>query len=163
MFEINEIKELIRAVDESSVGELEIRGETKEKLTIKKEGAGAVVSPVSEVTQVPQQAVAPAPPTPPAPSNEPAAEKQEDDKKDDSLEKIVSPMVGTFYRSPSPEAEVYVNEGDKVKEDTVVCIIEAMKLMNELEAEVSGEIVETLVDNGELVEYGQPLFLVKHT
>ncbi|MDQ0298764.1 acetyl-CoA carboxylase biotin carboxyl carrier protein [Salibacterium salarium] len=161
MFEINEIKELIRAVDESSVGELEIRGETKEKLTIKKEGTGAAaIAP--EVVQAPQQAYAPAPPSAPAPSSEPA-EQETQTKKDDSLEKIVSPMVGTFYRSPSPEADVYVKEGDKVNEDTVVCIIEAMKLMNELEAEVSGEIVEILVDNGELVEYGQPLFLVKHT
>ncbi len=70
-------------------------------------------------------------------------------------------MVGTFYRSPSPEAGPFVNVGDKVNEKTTVCILEAMKLMNELEAEVKGEIVEILVENGQLVEYGQPLFLVK--
>lgn len=70
-------------------------------------------------------------------------------------------MVGTFYEAPNPESDPYVKEGDKVSPDTVVCIVEAMKLMNELEAEVSGEIVEVLVENGELVEYGQPLFLVK--
>lgn len=70
-------------------------------------------------------------------------------------------MVGTFYASPSPDAEAYVKKGDKVKEDSVVCIVEAMKLFNEIEAEVNGEIVEILVENGQLVEYGQPLFLVK--
>ena len=70
-------------------------------------------------------------------------------------------MVGTFYASPSPDQAAYVQEGDKVGENSVVCIVEAMKLFNEIEAEVKGEIVEVLVDNGQLVEYGQPLFLVK--
>jgi acetyl-CoA carboxylase biotin carboxyl carrier protein len=74
---------------------------------------------------------------------------------------IESPMVGTFYRAPSPEADPYVQTGDKLTESTVVCIVEAMKLMNEIEAEVRGEVVEILVENGELVEYGQPLFLIK--
>lgn len=70
-------------------------------------------------------------------------------------------MVGTFYRAPAPDADPYVQVGDRVDEKTVVCIIEAMKLMNEIEAEVRGEIVDILVENGQLVEYGQPLFLVK--
>lgn len=70
-------------------------------------------------------------------------------------------MVGTFYGAPSPDSDAYVKVGDQIKEDTVLCIVEAMKLMNELEAEVSGEIVEIFVKNGQLVEYGQPLFLVK--
>jgi acetyl-CoA carboxylase biotin carboxyl carrier protein len=70
-------------------------------------------------------------------------------------------MVGTFYRSPSPDASSFVNIGDKVSDKTVVCILEAMKLMNPLEAEVKGEIVDILVENGQLVEFGQPLFLVK--
>ncbi|MFZ4450491.1 acetyl-CoA carboxylase biotin carboxyl carrier protein [Salibacterium aidingense] len=155
MFTMDEIKELIRAVDESTVGELEIRGETKEKLTIRKEGNGDAVP----VQPQPVQQAAPAPAAEPAKGTETV---QSEEKKDDNLQEIVSPMVGTFYRSPSPEADMYVKEGDQVKEDSVVCIIEAMKLMNELEAEVSGELVEVLVDNGELVEYGQPLFLVKH-
>jgi acetyl-CoA carboxylase biotin carboxyl carrier protein len=72
-----------------------------------------------------------------------------------------SPMVGTFYRSPGPEAEAFVKKGDKVGAETTVCIIEAMKVMNEIKAECIGEIVEVLVENGEPVEYGQPLFLVK--
>ncbi len=70
-------------------------------------------------------------------------------------------MVGTFYESPSPDDDPYVKEGDIVESNSVVCIVEAMKLFNEIEAEVKGEIVERLVDNGELVEYGQPLFRVK--
>ncbi len=77
--------------------------------------------------------------------------------------KIVSPMVGTFYQAPSPEADPYVEVGDAVEEDTVVCIIEAMKVMNEIKAEMTGKIVEILVNNGEAVEYGQPLFLVEPT
>ena len=70
-------------------------------------------------------------------------------------------MVGTFYKSSSPDADPYVSKGDSVKSDSIVCIVEAMKLFNEIEAEVSGEIVEILVEDGQLVEYGQPLFLVK--
>ncbi|PWG67687.1 acetyl-CoA carboxylase biotin carboxyl carrier protein, partial [Enterobacter mori] len=82
-------------------------------------------------------------------------------KQDENLHKITSPMVGTFYASSSPEAGPYVTAGSKVNENTVVCIVEAMKLFNEIEAEVKGEIDEVLVENGQLVEYGQPLFLVK--
>jgi acetyl-CoA carboxylase biotin carboxyl carrier protein len=77
------------------------------------------------------------------------------------LHKITSPMVGTFYSAPSPDADVYVTPGSKVSKDSIVCIVEAMKLFNEIEAEINGEIVEVLVSNGQLVEYGQPLFLVK--
>lgn len=74
---------------------------------------------------------------------------------------IKAPMVGTFYQSPSPEADPYIQIGDKIENDTIVCILEAMKLFNEIEAEVSGEIVEILVEDGEMVEYNQPLFRVK--
>lgn len=82
-------------------------------------------------------------------------------KDNGNLHQITSPMVGTFYASSSPDADPYVTEGSKVTESSVVCIVEAMKLFNEIEAEVKGEIVEVLVENGQLVEYGQPLFLVK--
>ncbi|MEC8992888.1 MAG: acetyl-CoA carboxylase biotin carboxyl carrier protein, partial [Candidatus Latescibacterota bacterium] len=74
---------------------------------------------------------------------------------------VTSPMVGTFYRSPSPEAESFVNVGDMVKSDQTICIIEAMKIMNEIEADVDGEIVEADVENGSPVEYGQPLFRIR--
>lgn len=79
----------------------------------------------------------------------------------EELHTITSPMVGTFYQAPSPDSPPYVKTGDKVNEESVVCIVEAMKLMNEIEAEVKGEIVEVLAENGQLVEYGQELFLVK--
>ena len=74
---------------------------------------------------------------------------------------VKAPMVGTFYKAPSPEADAYVKVGDKVTNDSIVCILEAMKLFNEIEAEVAGEIVEILVEDGEMVEYDQPLFRVK--
>ncbi|SFP78151.1 acetyl-CoA carboxylase biotin carboxyl carrier protein [Salibacterium halotolerans] len=154
MFTMDEIKELIRAVDESSVGELKIQGETEEKITIKKEGTAA--APAVQPAPAVQSGQQPAP----APAVESGSKENEAPHKNENLKEIVSPMVGTFYRAPSPEASMYVKEGDRVKEDSVVCIVEAMKLMNELEAETSGEIVDILVDDGELVEYGQPLFLV---
>jgi acetyl-CoA carboxylase biotin carboxyl carrier protein len=78
-----------------------------------------------------------------------------------NYKKIVSPMVGTYYASPSPDKPVFIKVGDKVKKGQTVCIIEAMKLMNEIESEVDGEIVKILVNNEEMVEFGQPLFLVK--
>ncbi|HEY9155955.1 MAG TPA: acetyl-CoA carboxylase biotin carboxyl carrier protein, partial [Opitutaceae bacterium] len=74
---------------------------------------------------------------------------------------IKSPMVGTFYRSPSPESKSFVENGSKVSENTVVCIIEAMKIMNEIQAEVKGTVIETLVENGQPVEYGQRLYKLK--
>lgn len=77
------------------------------------------------------------------------------------VEEITSPMIGTFYASPSPDSDPFTAVGDRVGDESVVCIIEAMKVMNEIKAECSGEIVEILVENGEPVEYGQPLFLVK--
>jgi acetyl-CoA carboxylase biotin carboxyl carrier protein len=81
--------------------------------------------------------------------------------KDANIHEFKSPMVGTFYRAPSPESPPYVTEGDRVSKEAVLCIIEAMKVMNEIKAEISGEIVEILVENGEAVEFGQPLFLIR--
>ncbi len=80
---------------------------------------------------------------------------------DGDLHKITSPIVGTFYRSPGPDKDSYVSEGDNVSAKTIVCIVEAMKLMNEIEAEVSGEVVKIYVENGQPVEYGQPLFGIR--
>ncbi|WP_022793214.1 acetyl-CoA carboxylase biotin carboxyl carrier protein [Marinococcus halotolerans] len=158
MYSIEEIKELIQAVDESSVGELEIRNDMKEKVTIRKEAA---MRPVAQQTAAPS----PQPAAQPAPQQ---SETKKEETPEDSGQKetdsnyyeITSPMVGTFYRSPSPEAGAYVEKGAAIKPNTIVCIVEAMKLMNELEAEVTGEIAEILVEDGELVEYGQPLFRV---
>jgi acetyl-CoA carboxylase biotin carboxyl carrier protein len=94
-----------------------------------------------------------------APKKEEAKAKHEE--KDDGLIAITSPMVGTFYRTPSPDSPPFVQEGDTVAAGKVVCIIEAMKLFNEIESEVSGKIVKILVENGKPVEYGQKLMLVK--
>ncbi|MFB5268371.1 acetyl-CoA carboxylase biotin carboxyl carrier protein [Paenibacillus enshidis] len=157
MFKLSEIKELIKLVDETSVQELEIENEGA-RLMIRKPGKSEIVT-VQAPAAAPVYAAAPqaivsssaVQPQAETAAAEPAS----------NLHKIVSPMVGTFYRSSSPDAAPYVSAGDKVGEKTTVCIIEAMKLMNELEAEVKGEIVAVLAENGQLVEYGQPLFLVK--
>jgi acetyl-CoA carboxylase biotin carboxyl carrier protein len=172
MFKLNEIRELIRLLDETSIKEFhyEVDGN---KLHIAKEDQAApapvVHAPVAApVVQAPQ-APAPAPvvtsvpvaaPAPVAPAAAPAPSAPAKTI-DESLHKIVSPMVGTFYKAPAPDAAPYVTVGSRVEEKTIVCIVEAMKLMNEIEADVKGEIVEVLVENGQLVEYGQPLFLVR--
>ncbi|KOY12919.1 acetyl-CoA carboxylase biotin carboxyl carrier protein [Paenibacillus xylanivorans] len=152
MFKLSEIKELIKLVDESSVQELEIENEGS-RLSIRKPGKTEYV----QAAAIQPQMIA-------APQVQPAAVVAEAAPQVDTtshLHKIVSPMVGTFYRASSPEMGPFVSAGDKVVEKTTVCIIEAMKLMNELDADIKGEIVEVLVENGQLVEYGQPLFLVK--
>jgi acetyl-CoA carboxylase biotin carboxyl carrier protein len=108
--------------------------------------------------------VAPAPmiaPAPAAPAAAAAAERPlVADVVSPTLVTLEAPMVGTFYRAPSPTADPFVNEGDVVKDSQVLCIIEAMKLMNEIEAKVGGRIAKILVENGQAVEYGQPLFLI---
>ncbi|HHY73090.1 MAG TPA: acetyl-CoA carboxylase biotin carboxyl carrier protein [Bacillus bacterium] len=163
MLKIQEIRELIKLIDGSSIGELTYE-EKDCKIKLRK-NSGVTYAVAPEVVQAPQVQVAP-----PAPAA-PAAQKAEAPKAvesqasanidDENLHKIVSPMVGTFYAAPSPDSPAYVKVGDKVNPETIVCIVEAMKLFNEIEAEVKGEIVEVLVNNGQLVEYGQPLFLVK--
>ncbi|MGE7114490.1 acetyl-CoA carboxylase biotin carboxyl carrier protein [Lysinibacillus sp. NPDC047702] len=161
MFKIQEIREIIKLVDSSSIDEFvyEVDGA---KVKLKKNGVVVTetVAPKKEVVApVVQQSAPAAPAAAPAKAEEaPAAAPAANDP---SLHKVVSPMVGTFYQSPNPESPAYVKVGDKVGNETIVCIVEAMKLFNEIEAEVQGEIVEVLVKDGELVEYGQPLFLVK--
>jgi acetyl-CoA carboxylase biotin carboxyl carrier protein len=168
MLKVQEIRELIKLVDQSSIDEFSYEYEGS-KIKMKKHGA---VKSVVENVQPAASAPAPAPAPQPAPvvqetpSLEPKAAaaqevKQEEVQDTSNLHKIVSPMVGTFYQSSSPEADAYVKTGTKVSKDSIVCIVEAMKLFNEIEAEVNGEIVEVLVKDGQLVEYGQPLFLVK--
>ncbi|WP_018132460.1 acetyl-CoA carboxylase biotin carboxyl carrier protein [Effusibacillus pohliae] len=166
MFKMNEIRELVRLIDETSVTELNVEA-AGTKLVIKKElGVAAPVAVQSAAVQAPavvQAAPAPAAPAAAAPAEPAKAEEKGKvaPEEDPTLHKIVSPMVGTFYAAPAPGAEPYVRVGSKVNEKTVVCIVEAMKLMNEIEADVRGEIAAVLVENGQLVEYGQPLFLVK--
>ncbi|MBD2869555.1 acetyl-CoA carboxylase biotin carboxyl carrier protein [Paenibacillus arenilitoris] len=164
MFKLSEIKELIKLVDQTSVHELEIENEGT-RLLIRKPGKTEVVNvqaaPVTHTYSPAPLAAPAAQPAAGAVTQAPAADAAPPSPAADNLHQIVSPMVGTFYSAPSPDAPSFVKVGDRVNEKSVVCILEAMKLMNELEAEVRGEIVEILVSNGQLVEYGQPLFLVK--
>ncbi|WP_307891978.1 acetyl-CoA carboxylase biotin carboxyl carrier protein [Bacillus swezeyi] len=159
MLKIDEIRELIKLIDESSINEftyesegskVELKKQSNAVQTIQQAPAVPVQAPVAEAAVQAKQA-----PVQEAPVKEEAAQNN------GNLHKITSPMVGTFYASSTPEADPYVTVGSKVAESSVVCIVEAMKLFNEIEAEVKGEIVEVLAENGQLVEYGQPLFLVK--
>ncbi|MGM0751415.1 MAG: acetyl-CoA carboxylase biotin carboxyl carrier protein [Bacillota bacterium] len=167
MLKIQEIREIIKLVSHSSVDEFTYEHEGS-KIKLKKSN-GVTVAAQPQVTQAAEEArpaaqavqQAPAPAQEAAPSVNTEAKEAPQAKEDANLHKITSPMVGTFYQSSSPEAGPYVKVGDKVDESSVVCIVEAMKLFNEIEAEVKGEITEILVKDGQLVEYGQPLFLVK--
>ncbi|MGG2055476.1 acetyl-CoA carboxylase biotin carboxyl carrier protein [Lysinibacillus pakistanensis] len=162
MFKIQEIREIIKLVDSSSIDEFvyEVDGA---KVKLKKNGVVVTetVAPKKEVVAPVIQQSAPAAPVAPAAPAKAEEAPAAPTANDPSLHKVVSPMVGTFYQAPNPDSPAYVKVGDKVGNETIVCIVEAMKLFNEIEAEVQGEIVEVLVKDGELVEYGQPLFLVK--
>ena len=161
-FNKEEIAELLQMLNANDVTEFELqRG--SEKLWLKRKAASASVaygiSNVAPQQVVQNVAVAPAqevingntlpPPAAPAP------------KVEENLHEVCSPMVGTFYRRPAVDAEVYVSVGDKIKKGNVLCIVEAMKLMNEIESDVSGEIVEVCLDDAQTVEYGEVLFKVR--
>jgi acetyl-CoA carboxylase biotin carboxyl carrier protein len=177
--DLHELRELLAAINQTDIAEFTLKSADFE-LTIRRgiraEDSSYVLSSpqpaVSEAASLPlvspSVSVAPAaassleassrstaatPVSPPSPPVPPPTN-------DRRLVDIISPMVGTFYRSPSPDDSPFVEVGDRVRKGQTVCIIEAMKLMNELEAEVGGEIVEILVQNGEPVEYGQPLMRV---
>ena len=154
--DLNLIKRLVKIVDTSGVTDLEIE-ENGLKVKIAKKIRTAQVStqpqiisnsvPVTEVTQETKK--------------ESPAEKSLETESDSSLHVIKSPIVGTFYRAPAPDADAYVQVGDTVSAGSVLCIIEAMKLMNEIESDVEGKIVKILVENGKPVEYNQPLFMIQ--
>lgn len=156
-----EIRELVKILEESNVGELEITYWWGRKIRISKTPAAATLmaSPAPSsgqldiLTQAKPSAVATAPAAAPA-AKAPVAESK-------VYIEIKAPMVGTLYRAPSPDAAPYIREGDTIAPGKVLCIIEAMKLMNEIEAEVSGKIHKILVENGRPVEYNQTLFLVE--
>jgi len=160
--DIKEIQQLIKFVSQNSVDEVEINRKDF-KLLIKKNPAQVTTAQL--VTAAPIAAPAPAAPaTAPVQTQTAADAAAKDsapaDSNSDFIE-IKSPMVGTFYRSSNPESPSFVNVGDEVSPGKVVCIIEAMKLFNEIESEVKGKIVKVLVDNASPVEYDQPLFLVE--
>lgn len=163
MLKVQELREIIRLIDQSSISEFVYENDGS-SITIKKPTEDKQVNVREEVIQTP-----PVVQVPVAQKKEEVVKevpKQQADTEvvttdDENIVEIVSPMVGTFYRKPSPESDPYVKVGDKIDESTIVCIVEAMKLFNEIEAETTGEIVEVLVGDGELVEYGQALFKVK--
>ena len=165
MLKVQEIRELIKLVDGSSIHEF-VYEQDGTKIELKKKEAGLQAVPPVIQTETAAEKPAPAAvtsePAPKSPVDAPAKKAPEAAKAaEETLHSITSPMVGTFYKSPSPDEDAYVKPGSKVGEEDVVCIVEAMKLFNEITAEVKGEIVEVLVEDGQLVEYGQPLFLVK--
>ena len=153
--EYKQIQELIKTINKSNISELSIE-EGEFKIVIKQELAAPaqyvsmpqVAMPMQQ--QAPQQAAA-----------APAPEKPAAQAPASNTVTIKSPMIGTFYRSPSPDKPVFVNVGDEIKAGQVLCIIEAMKLFNEIEAEVSGRLVKVVADDSSPVEYDQPLFIIE--
>ena len=153
--DLRKLKKLIDLVQESGIAEIEIT-EGEEKVKIVKGGGvsiipGPATAPVGGGAAAQEQhTAAPAPAAPPATEPPPG----------EAGHLVKAPMVGTFYRSPSPDAKVFVEVGQSVKEGDTLCIIEAMKLMNEIEADASGVVKAILVESGQPVEYGQPLFIL---
>lgn len=158
---LTEIQDLIDFVSKSGVSEVDIQ-QKDFRIIIKAEDHSASASPMVVQASAPQvQAPAPAAQvTPSAPAPAPAAEEAPAPAEANYIT-VKSPMIGTFYRKPSPDKPTFVEVGDTIKEGDVLCIIEAMKLFNEIESEVSGKIVKVLVDDTSPVEYDQPLFLVE--
>lgn len=154
-----ELHELAHLVDEHGFTDFEFENANIRVRLSKNLVSQQYIQTAQPVTQTP---VSSSTSTAFSPSKESKLEAVDSETKtDEDLHKIPSPIVGTFYRSPAPDKEPYVKEGAVVSPDTIVCIVEAMKLMNEIEAEVSGEVVKIYVENGQPVEYGQPLFGIR--
>jgi acetyl-CoA carboxylase biotin carboxyl carrier protein len=151
-FDLAELRHLIRLVQKTGIGEIELNsGGRSVRISANPAGAGTWVSaPAAGGAAMPRAAAAP-----PAAEAKPAADP------DSHLKAVLSPMVGTFYRSPAPDADPFVELGDVIEVGQTVCIIEAMKLMNEIEAETKGRVVRILIENAQPVEFGQKLFLVE--
>lgn len=164
---LEEIQDLIKFVSKSGVNEVQIEQDNfkiviKTETERKRRAAEMQLMPQQYAVQIPQQqAAAPAPAAPaPAPAAPAAAEPAKPVSDDSKYITIKSPMIGTFYRSSAPDKPPFVNVGDEIKPGKVICIIEAMKLFNEIESEVSGKIVKVLIDDTTPAEYDQPLFLI---
>ena len=159
---MEELRELIGLLRDNGLAELELENEGF-RIRLRREptvGEGTYVAaaqpaPAHAAEKAPAAAAAPSGPT------HPGTHAATEASGDQDLHIISSPIVGTFYRSPSPAADAFVKIGSNVEQDSVVCIIEAMKLMNEIQAETTGEVVKIYVENGQPVEYGQPLFGIK--
>lgn len=153
MLKVQEIREIVEMIENSSIQRFEF-SQADTRLVIVKQGA-------AETTVMPAQMEESLIRALPSAQKEATKAATQSAAPDDELHKIISPMVGTFYAAPDPESPAFVKTGQSITADQVVCIIEVMKLFNEVQAGVNGEIVEVLVKDGEFVEYGQPLFLVK--
>jgi len=154
--ELKDIKKVIQMMKDNDLTEFLLEDED---CTLQLKRGGGEVQQVVTAPAAPQVVAAPAPAVAPAPA--PAAAGGADaPAADDGLVEIISPMVGTFYSSPSPDSDAFVGVGASISEDSVVCIVEAMKVMNEITADVKGTIKKVLVDNATPVQFGQPLFLV---
>lgn len=152
IFDIDEIKELLSAFNASKATELEIRGMDGERIVFKQNTGTQTVSTFEQPTVIqPAATTIPQAVSNDLPAQEPVIQG----------DPVNSPMVGVFYAASAPDAEPYVKVGSKVHKGDVLCLIEAMKLMNEVTAETDGEIVQICVENGQVVEYGQPLFMIK--
>jgi acetyl-CoA carboxylase biotin carboxyl carrier protein len=158
MIDLDFVKSLIQALDASSLDSLEIEREDT-RIRLAKTPDGMVSGPVSYAAPVAAPMTAAPPPAAPGEATTEAQAEAPAPARSD-LKEITSPMVGTFYRSPAPDAPSYVEVGARINAGDTLCILEAMKLMNELEAEISGTIEEICVENAEPVEYGQVLFRV---
>jgi acetyl-CoA carboxylase biotin carboxyl carrier protein len=159
---LEELRELIGLLRDNGLAELELENEGF-RVRLRKESAfgeaAHFVPAPPDAPPPPEKAAAPA--AAPTGPTHPGIQATTEASHDQDLHIIASPIVGTFYRSPSPTAEPFVKIGSKVEYDSVVCIIEAMKLMNEIQAEANGEVVKIYVENGQPVEYGQPLFGIR--
>ncbi len=152
--DLRKLKTLIDLVSESNVSELEIT-EAEGKVRIVKSAPAGMAAPVT-YTMAPAPAPAPSAPVAAAPAVEVAAPPAQP-----TGHMVKSPMVGTFYRAPSPGAKPFVEVGDTIKEGETICIVEAMKILNEIEADKSGTVTQILVENGQAVEYGQSLYVIE--
>ena len=156
---MEELRELIGLLRENGLAELELENEGF-RVRLRRESA--VSEPAHHAAAAPPAPAPAAPaPAPPAAPSHPGTQATTAAAQDQDLHIIPSPIVGTFYRSPSPTADPFVKIGSNVGPESVVCIIEAMKLMNEIQAEATGEVVKIYVENGQPVEYGQPLFGIR--
>ena len=154
---LEEIKDLIKLVSKSGLGKVEIEREGF-RISIKGSQSEPIMYQAAPMVAAPV-AAAPAPVAASAPSAAPAS-RETNNSDDSKYITVKSPMIGTFYRTPGPDKDAFVNVGDTIQSGDKVCIIEAMKTFNEIEAEISGKIVKVLVDNASPVDYDQPLFLV---
>ncbi|MEM9253524.1 MAG: acetyl-CoA carboxylase biotin carboxyl carrier protein [Planctomycetota bacterium] len=156
MTDLKTLRQLIKLMVDNELTELDLE-EGGEKIRLRRRDGSPVIT-AAPVAVAPVPGVAPAVPTPASDGAAPAAPPAD---ADEGLDPLKSPMVGTCYLAPSPEADTFVNVGDRVSADTVVCLVEAMKVFNEIKAEMSGTIEKVLVDNGQAVEFDQPIFLVR--